>query len=212
VSRAEAVATLRLPVARSLLVFAWLGGCAVVPAALAAPYAGELHAGPVAAGLLMAAAPAGALAGAAVFAVLIRPAARLAPLSWLAALSSGLLTVVVMRPPLWLVWLAWAAAGGGAGYQAAAAMTVVRAVPAADWSRAADLAEYGTAATQALVLAAAGLGAPLVGPRAVIAVTGLAGLAVGTILGRGWHRRTGHHKPQQPHPAPASEHDHSSIP
>jgi hypothetical protein len=108
--------------------------------------------------------------------------------------SSGLLTVVVMRPPLWLVGLAWAAAGAGAGYQAAAAMTVVRAVPATGWTRAADLAEYGTAATQALVLAAAALGAPVVGPRAVIAVTGLAGLAIGTTLGRGWHRRTGHYK------------------
>jgi hypothetical protein len=125
--------------------------------------------------------------------------------------SSGLLTVVVMRPPLRLVGLAWAAAGAGAGYQTAAAMSVVRAVPAADWARAADLAEYGTAATQALVLAAAGLGAPLVGPRAVIAVTGLAGLAIGTTLGRGWHRRTGHHKPRQSHPAPASPHDHGFI-
>ena len=52
-------------------------------------------------------------------------------------------------------------------------MTVVRAVPATGWARAADLAEYGTAAAQALVLAAAALGAPVVGPRAVIAVTGL---------------------------------------
>jgi hypothetical protein len=214
VSRSEATATLRLPVARSLLVFAWLGGCAVVPAALAAPYTRELHAGPVAAGLLMAAVPAGALFGAAVFAVAVRPAARLQPLSWLAAASSGLLTVVVMRPPLWLVGLAWAAAGGGGGYQAAAAMNVVRAVPAAHWARAADLAEYGTVATQALVLTAAGLGAPVVGPRAVIAVTGLAGLAIGTTLGRGWHRRTGHHKPRKPHPAPApsGQHDHELIP
>jgi hypothetical protein len=73
-------------------------------------------------------------------------------------------------------------------------------------------AEYGTAATQALVLAAAALGAPLVGSRAVIAVTGLVGLAIGTTLGRGWHRHTGHHKPQQPHPAPASPHDHGFIP
>jgi hypothetical protein len=198
------MATLRHPVARSLLVFAWLGGCAVVPAALAGPYASELHAGPVAAGLLMAAVPAGAVAGAAVFTLLVRPAARLQPLSWLAAVSSGLLTVVVMRPPLWLVGLAWAAAGAGAGYQAAAAMTVIRSVPPTAWARSADLAEHGTVATQALVLAAAALAAPVVGPRAVIAVTGLAGLAVGTTLGRGWHRRTGHHKPQQPHPAPAS--------
>jgi MFS transporter len=212
VSRAEAIATLRYPVARSLLVFAWLGGCAVVPAALAGPYASELHAGPVAAGLLMAAVPAGALAGAATFALLVRPTARLQPLSWLAAVSSSLLTVVVMRPPLWLVGLAWAAAGAGAGYQAAAAMTVVHAVPATGWARAADLAEYGTAATQALALAAAALGAPVVGPRAVIAVTGLAGLAIGTALGRGWHRRTGHYKPQQPQPAQASPHDHGFIP
>ena len=90
--------------------FTWLSGCAVVPAALAGPYASELHTGPVAAGLLMAAVPAGAIAGAAAFTLLVRPAARLQPLSWLAAVSSGLLTVVVMRPPLWLVGLA---AGGG---------------------------------------------------------------------------------------------------
>ena len=160
VSRAEAMAMLRHPGARSL-VFTWLSGCAVVPAALAGPYASELHTGPVAAGLLMAAVPAGAIAGAATFTLLVRPAARLHPLSWLAAVSSDLLTVVVMRPPLWLVGLARAAAGGGAGYQAAAAMTVVRAVPATDWARAADLAEYGTAATQALVLAAAAVGAPV---------------------------------------------------
>jgi hypothetical protein len=180
-----------------LLVFAWLASCAVAPAAMAAPYARELHAGPVAAGLLMAAVPAGALAGVAVFLLIVRPGDRLQPMSWLPAVSCGLLTVAVIRPPLWLVALAWAGSGAGAGYLTAAAAVVIRAVPAADWGRAADLAEGGSAAIQALILAVAGLGAPVVGPRAVIAVTGLAGLAVGTTLGRSWHRLTGHHAPQE---------------
>jgi MFS family permease len=191
VTRPEAAAVLSDPVPRALLVFTWLASCAVVPEALAAPYARELHGGRLATGLLLAALPAGVVAGAAAFALVVRPAVRLRLMSWLAFMSWAPLTGSLLNPPLWALAASWALAGAGGAYQLAAAAAFIRTVPAGARARAVDLAQSGFAASQVAGLVIAGLAAELIGPRAVVAVTGLSGLAVATVLGRSWSRLTG---------------------
>jgi MFS family permease len=191
VTRLEAATVLREPVSRALLIFTWLASCAVIPEALAAPYARELHGGRLATGLLMAALPAGAVAGAAAVALVVRPPARLRLMSCLAVLSCAPLTGSLLHPPLWALAASWALAGAAGAYQLAAAAAFIRTVPADIRARAVDLAQSGFAAAQVAALVIAGLAAELVGPRAVIAVTGLSGLAVATTLGRSWSRLTG---------------------
>jgi MFS family permease len=191
VTRPEAAAVLRDPVPRALLIFTWLASCAVVPEALAAPYARELHGGRLATGLLLAALPAGTVAGAAAFALVARPAVRLRLMSWLAVVSCAPLTGSLLHPPLWALAASWALAGAGGAYQLAAAASFIRTVPAGIRARAVDLAQSGFAAGQVAGLVIAGLAAELIGPRAVVAVTGLSGLAVATTLGRSWSRLTG---------------------
>jgi hypothetical protein len=74
------------PALRTLLLFGWLAGCYVVPEGLAAPYAHALGGGPLTVGLLMAAMPAGAVAGIIVFTRATRPETRTQLLGWLAML------------------------------------------------------------------------------------------------------------------------------
>jgi MFS family permease len=191
VTRPEAATVLREPVSRALLIFTWLASCAVIPEALAAPYARELHGGRLATGLLLAALPAGAVLGAVAGALVVRPPARLRLMSWLAVLSCAPLTGSLLHPPLWALAASWAVAGAAGAYQLAAAAAFLRTVPADIRARAVDLAQSGFAAAQVACLVIAGLAAELVGPRAVVAVTGLSGLAVATTLGRSWSRLTG---------------------
>jgi predicted MFS family arabinose efflux permease len=121
----------------------------------------------------------------------VRPPTRLRLMSCLAVLSCAPLTGSLLHPPLWALAASWALAGAAGAYQLAAAAAFIRTVPADIRARAVDLAQSGFAAAQVAALVIAGLAAELVGPRAVIAVTGLSGLAVATTLGRSWSRLTG---------------------
>jgi hypothetical protein len=101
----------RRPAARTLVLFGWLAGFAVVPEGLAAPYARTLGGGPLTVGLLMCAMPAGTVAGILVIGRLSRPDERLKMIGALAMLSCAPLVVSLLRPPLpWLLllscWLA----------------------------------------------------------------------------------------------------------
>ena len=74
---------------RTLLGFSWLLGLLVVPEGLAAPFAHDLHVGPAAVGLLLAAGPAGVLVGSLLFSRLTLPATRIRLVSPL-AIAAGL--------------------------------------------------------------------------------------------------------------------------
>jgi predicted MFS family arabinose efflux permease len=191
VSRSEAAAIVRAPVPRTLLILGWLSSCAVVPEALAGPYAHVLHGGPLTAGLLMAAIPAGTVAGAVAIAFLALPSGRLRLMSWLAVLSCAPLVASSLHPPLWAVLALWVLAGAGCAYQLAAVTALVRAVPAAARAGAVDLAQAGLLAAQGAGLLLAGLAAQLIGPRAAVSMTGFFGLAAATTLARTWQRLQG---------------------
>jgi MFS family permease len=188
VTRAEAAAVVRQPRPRTLMLIGWLASCAVVPEALAAPYAHALHGGMITAGLLMTAIPAGALAGAAAITFLARPSAQLQIMRGLAAASCAPLAASSLHPPLWAVLVLWAAAGAAGAYQLAAVAAFVRALPAGDRASGVDLAQSGLVAVQGAGLLAAGAAAQLIGPQAAVTITGLVGVAVAATLGGTWRR------------------------
>jgi len=188
VTRREAAAVVGQPAPRTLLLLGWLSSCAVVPEALAAPYARVLHGGAHAVGLLLAAVPAGAVTGAIAFAFLTRPSARPRMISWLAVLSCAPLVGCSLHPPLWAVLALWVLAGAGSAYQLAAVTAFVRASPAGDRPSAVELARAGLLAAQGAGLLMAGLAAQLIGPQAAISVTGFFGLAAAATLARAWRR------------------------
>jgi hypothetical protein len=120
----------------------WLFGFFVVPEALAAPYAHQLHAGPATVGVLMAADLAGAVVGV-LLVVRLPPATRhrlLVPL----AVATGLpLVATVAAPPLPLTLALWALSGACGGYQTLAQVRFARAIPDAVRARAIGVASAG---------------------------------------------------------------------
>ncbi len=109
------------------MLFGWLAGFYMVPEGLAAPYAHALGGGPLTVGLLMAAMPAGAVAGIIAFTRATRPEARPQLLGWLAMLCCMPLAFSSLRPPLWAVLTLWTLAGAGTAYQLVLAAAFSRA-------------------------------------------------------------------------------------
>ena len=177
------------PVLRTLLLFGWLAGCYVVPEGLAAPYAHTLDGGPLAVGLLMAAMPAGAVAGIIVFTRAARPEPRTQLLGWLAMLCCMPLAFCSLRPPLWVVLILWALAGAGTAYQLVVAAAVGQAIRADLRPGALQMAQSGLLAAQALGFVAAGAVAELIGPQGAVALAGLIGLTAAAVLARIWDRQ-----------------------
>ncbi len=177
------------PVLRTLLLFGWLAGCYVVPEGLAAPYGHTLHGGPLAVGLLMAAMPAGAVAGIIVLTRAARPETRTQLLGWLAMLCCMPLAFCSLRPPLWVVLILWALAGAGTAYQLVVAAAVGQAIRADLRPGALQMAQSGLLAAQALGFVAAGALAELIGPQGAVALAGLVGLTAAAVLARIWDRQ-----------------------
>jgi MFS family permease len=179
------------PALRTMVLFGWLAGFAVVPEGLAAPYARTLGGGAATIGLLLAAAPAGLLIGTFVLGRLIRPSERLRPIGWLAMLSCAPLIFCQVHPPVALVAALWAVSGAGGAYQLAAAAAFIRALPATDKAPAFAVAQSGLLTAQALGLLIAGATATRFGPQAAVALAGLLGLVAAAVLATDWIRRHG---------------------
>jgi hypothetical protein len=180
------------PMLRTLLLFGWLAGFYVVPEGLAVPYAHALGGGPLSVGLLMAAMPAGAVAGIITFTRATKPEAGTQLLGWLAMLCCMPLAFCSLRPPMWVVLILWALAGAGTAYQLIVAAAFCQALPDDDWPAAVGplgSAQSGLLAAQALGFIAAGAMAQLIGPQAAVALAGLLGLAAAATAGRIWDRQ-----------------------
>jgi MFS family permease len=188
-TRASASRIFGNPVLRALVLFGWLAGFAVVPEGLAAPYAQALGGGPLTVGLLMAAMPAGTVAGGFVIGRLARPSGRMRPMGWLAMLSCAPLIVSLLHPPLWLVLPLWGLAGAGGAYQLAASAAFVQALPLPGRARAFTVAQSGLIAAQGLGILVGGAIAERIGPQAAVALAGLLGLIASAALATGWTRR-----------------------
>lgn len=189
VTREGAAIVFGRPVLRTLVLFGWLAGFAVVPEGLAAPYARTLGGGPITVGLLMAAMPAGMIAGAYLTGRVAGPATRIRTIGWLAMLSCAPLIVSLLHPPLWAVLVLWAVAGAGGSYHLAAAAAFVQALPAKHRARAFGIAQSGLLAVQGLAILAAGAVAQRIGPQPVVAIAGLAGMTAAAALASVWSCR-----------------------
>jgi MFS family permease len=179
------------PVLRTLLLFGWLAGFAIVPEGLAAPYAHSLRGSTLTVGMLMAATPFGTVVGAFVFGKLAAPSTRIRIMGWLAMLSCAPLIASAWNPPLPVVLIMWAFAGAGSAYQLAAAAAFVQALTPGTRARAFGLAQSGLYAVQGLGILAGGAVAQAVGPTLTVGLAGLTGLTAATMLAMAWNRLRG---------------------
>ncbi|HEV2781264.1 MAG TPA: MFS transporter [Actinophytocola sp.] len=176
------------PRLRGLVGLAWLAGFVVVPEGLAAPYAAEIGAGPAAIGLLLAAHPAGLVAGSFVIRWL-DPPRRLALVAPMAVAAIAPLVPFALRPGLVPAVVLLLISGACGAYQITASATFMRTVPDERRGQAFGLAGSGLVAVQGLGVAAGGLVAQAFGSAALaIALAGIAGLPAGLLTARGWFR------------------------
>lgn len=191
------------PTLRSLVCFAWLCAFYVVPEGLAVPYAKTFGGSPAVAGLLMAAMPTGMSIGAFLFSRYVRPSNRIRYMGWMSMLACLPLIGSGFQPPLWGVVALWALSGVGSAYQLAANAAFVAAVPPSGRGQAFGLAQSGIMAGQGLGILIGGAAAESYGPEAVVALSGLSGLAVTVMLIPSWTRVRRH--------LIASMFDHSAV-
>lgn len=181
----------RRPAARTLVLFGWLAGFAVVPEGLAAPYAHTLGGGPLTAGLLMCATPAGTVAGALIIGRLSRPDERLRMIGVLAMLSCAPLVASFLRPPSPVLLTLLVLAGAGGAYQLAAARAFVSALPNGRRGQAFGVAQSGVLTAQGLGILLAGAAARWISPPTVVAIAGLLGVVAAAVLAGEWARHRG---------------------
>ena len=174
------------PKLRSLVGFAWLCGFYMVPEGLAAPYAKTFGSSPIIVGLLMSAMPTGMVVGAFAYSRFIRPDNRLRFMGWMAMLACAPLIGAGPKPPLWVVVMLLALSGVGSAYQLAANTAFVAAVPPSGRGLAFGLAQSGLLAGQGIGILIGGAAAQVLGPAPVVALAGVAGLLVATMLALSW--------------------------
>jgi MFS family permease len=176
------------PTLRTLLGFCWLAGLYVIPEALAAPYAEDIEAGPIAVGLLMAAAPAGTALGTFLYVRFMSPEARsrwMAPL----AIATGLPFVAcAMKPSLAVSLALWALAGLAMAYQVQVMSSFVRAVPSEKRGQAIGLGASGLIAVQGIGILPGGIAASVWGAPAAVALAGLLEALAAICLAVAWLR------------------------
>jgi len=171
---------------RPLVCFAWLCGFYVLPEGLAAPYAKTFGDSPFIVGLLMSAMPTGMVVGAFAYSRFVRPDNRLRFMGWMAMLACAPLVGSGLHPPLWAVVALWALSGVGCAYQIAANAAFVAAVPPSGRGQAFGLAQSGILASQGVGILIGGALAQVLGPEPVVALAGVAGLSVATMLAMSW--------------------------
>jgi MFS family permease len=176
---------------RTLVLFGWLVTFYIVPMALAAPYAARFRGLPLAVGtgLMFAALPLGTAVGTFVLGRLVRPARRQ---RWMGAMAVGSCAVLMLcwaRPSFAAALTIFAVAGLFAGYQIAANAAFVAAVPAERRGQAFGLVNGGMQVFQGLWFIVVGALAGLLGPGAVIALSGCLGTVAAVLLAARWATR-----------------------
>lgn len=177
------------PRLRTLVGLAWLAGFVIVPEGLAVPYAAEIGGGAVAAGLLLAAHPAGIVTGVFVLGRWVPPVVRLRITGLLAAGAIVPLLGFAFRPGLAVTLVLMLVSGACAGYQVTASTTFMRLVPDAERGQAFGLAGSGLIAVQGLGLIAGGVLVGVVGSVALtVALLAAVGVATAIPAVTAWHR------------------------
>jgi MFS family permease len=178
------------PALRALVGLAWLAAFYEVPEGLAAPYAGRLGGGPVAAGLLLATSQLGAAITTPLFTKKIGPLTRLRWMGPMAVLTCGILAVTVLRPDLIVSMALFALSNSFAMYQIAANTAFVERIPNEKRGQAYGLATAGLVVGQGVAFAVAGAAAEVVPPSTVVALSGGIGALIACGLALRWRRMT----------------------
>ncbi|MEU5097713.1 MFS transporter [Streptomyces sp. NPDC020996] len=170
---------------RVLLLLFWVPPMfAVVPEALAAPYADQLAAGSVGLGLLMCALPVGTIAGELYAGARLRPATRERIALPLVCLTLLPYAGYAFRPGLAVSLLLLAVSGTGSAYTLGLDQWFVRAVPEESRGRAMTLLTAGLMTIQGAGMALAGVAAQFAGVTATVVGAGVLGTACCTLLAR----------------------------
>lgn len=174
------------PALRTLMGLGWLAAFYEIPEGLAAPYAGSLHGGAVAAGLLIAASQLGAAVTTPLFTKKIGPLTRLKWMGPMAVLTCGILAVTVFRPGLIVSMALFAVSNSFAMYQIAANTAFVERIPNERRGQAFGLANAGLVVGQGVAFALAGAAAEVVPPSTVVALSGGIGALIACGLAVRW--------------------------
>jgi len=174
------------PVLRTLMGLGWLAAFYEVPEGLAAPYAGRLGGGAVAAGLLLATSQLGAAISTPLFTKKIGPLTRLRWMGPMAAASCGILAVTILRPNLVVSMALFAVSNSLAMYQIAANTAFVERIPNEKRGQAFGLANAGLVVGQGVAFAVAGAAAEVVPPSTVVALSGGIGAVIACGLAFRW--------------------------
>ncbi|KUN27300.1 MFS transporter [Streptomyces antibioticus] len=183
---------------RVLLFLFWLPPMfAVVPEALAAPYADELGAGSVGLGLLMCALPVGTIAGELWAGARLRPAARERIALPLVCVTLLPYVGYVLHPGLAVSLLLLFLSGVGSAYTLGLDQWFVRAVPEGLRGRAMTLLTAGLMTIQGVGMALAGVAAEFAGVAWTVAGAGVVGAVCCAVLAAE-ARRTGEQTAARP--------------
>jgi len=170
---------------RVLVCAAWLVGCFVLPEGLAVPYAGQLGLDTAAAGLLMAADPAGSVVGAWLFTRFVPERVRrraIGPLAVAAALPLG---ICGTAPGFGATLVLWGLSGACATACLVQAQSeFVRVTPAELRGRAIGVAAAGLVGAQGVAMLLGGVVAEVWGARAAVALCGAFGMVLALVVTR----------------------------
>jgi MFS family permease len=173
---------------RTLMLLGWLAAFYEVPSAIAAPYAGKLGGGPVAAGLLIASTQVGSVAAMPYFTKRIGPLTRLRWMGPMAVCTCLVLCLTILRPSLAVSMAIFAVANVFTVYQIAANTAFVERVPNERRGQAFGLANAGLVVGQGAGFAIAGAVAEVVPPSTVVALAGGLGAVIACGLALSWRR------------------------
>ncbi|HST64432.1 MAG TPA: MFS transporter [Mycobacteriales bacterium] len=167
------------PRLRGLVLLGWLATFWVVPEGLAAPYA---DGNSTSIGLLLAAQPAGSVAGGLVLSRMVRPIVRIELMGALAVLTSLPLLFFLTTPPIPVAVALLVVSGIGTTYNLPANAAFMQALPAERRGQAFGLVSAGLVAGQGISIAVAGAAAEASSPGVVICVAGVLGLVAALAL------------------------------
>lgn len=173
---------------RTLICLGWLAAFYELPEGLAAPYAGRLGGGAVAAGLLIATSQLGAAVATPFFTKRIGPLTRLKWMGPMAVLSCAILATAAFGPSLPASMAIFALSNVFAMYQIAANTAFVERLPNSSRAQAFGLANAGLLVGQGTAWALAGAAAEVVPPSTVIALGGGLGAIIACGLALRWRR------------------------
>jgi predicted MFS family arabinose efflux permease len=174
------------PALRTLIGLGWLAAFYEVPEGIAAPYAGGLGGGAVAAGLLIAASQLGAAVTTPLFTKKLGPLTRLKWMGPMAVLTCGILAVTVLRPDMVASMALFALSNSFAMYQIAANTAFVERIPNEKRGQAFGLANAGLIVGQGVAFAIAGAAAEVVPTSTVVALSGGIGALIACGLALRW--------------------------